>query len=291
MLAIQTFVDGLILGGIYSLSAVGFSLIFGVLGIVNLAHGIFVVMGAYFAVAMRQRLGMDPLAAMPLAFVFFFVLGLLLQRYLIATAVRKGSLMTSLLITFGLSLMLRDLLMLGFGPDIRTLNSELTLRTTSFGNLVIDGARTTGLIASLVLLVLLTVMLYHTRTGRAIRATAQQGFASGLCGVDVSRIYAVTFGVSAGFAGVSGIIVGLVIPFTPFEDAFWTLNAFVTVVLGGIGSPLGALIGGLILGEINTFSSQYVGSVYPNIFMFLTLLLMLSARPNGLLGNAFKGGV
>jgi branched-chain amino acid transport system permease protein len=109
--------------------------------------------------------------------------------------------------------------------------------------------------------------------------------------VDVTRIYAVTFGVSAGFAGVSGIIVGLVIPFTPFEDAYWTLNAFVTVVLGGIGSPLGALIGGLILGEINTFSSQYVGSVYPNIFMFLTLLLMLIARPNGLLGNAFKGSV
>lgn len=291
MLAIQTFVDGLILGGIYSLSAVGFSLIFGVLGIVNLAHGIFVVMGAYFAVAMRMRLGLDPLAAMPLAFVFFFVLGLVLQRYLIATAVRKGSLMTSLLITFGLSLMLRDMLMLGFGPDIRTLKSEMALGTSNLGGLVIDGARTTGLIASLVLLVLLTVVLYRTRIGRAIRATAQQGFASGLCGVDVNRIYAVTFGVSAGFAGVSGIIVGLVIPFTPFEDAFWTLNAFVTVVLGGIGSPLGALIGGLILGEINTFSSQYVGSVYPNIFMFLTLLLMLIARPNGLLGNAFKGAV
>jgi branched-chain amino acid transport system permease protein len=291
MLAIQTFVDGLILGGIYSLSAVGFSLIFGVLGIVNLAHGIFVVMGAYFAVAMRQRLGLDPLLAIPLAFAFFFVLGLVLQRYLIALAVRKGSLMTSLLITFGLSLMLRDLLMLGFGPDIRTLKSDLVLSTSNIGGVVIDGARTTGLIASLVLLVLLTLMLYRTRTGRAIRATAQQGFASGLCGVDVTRIYAVTFGVSAGFAGISGIIVGMVIPFTPFEDAFWTLNAFVTVVLGGIGSPLGALIGGLILGLINTFSSQYIGSVYPNIFMFLTLLVMLIVRPNGLLGNAFKGAV
>jgi branched-chain amino acid transport system permease protein len=291
MLALQTFVDGLVLGGIYSLSAVGFSLIFGVLGIVNLAHGVFVVMGAYFAVALRQWLGIDPLAAIPLAFVFFFVLGLLLQRYLIASAVRKGSLMTSLLITFGLGLMLRDLLTLGFGPDIRTLKSSLALGTSNLGGLVIDGARTSGLIASLVLLVLLSLVLYRTRTGRAIRATAQQGFASGLCGVDVTRIYAVTFGVSAGFAGVSGIIIGLVIPFTPFGDAFWTLNAFVTVVLGGIGSPLGALVGGLILGEVNTFSSQYVGSVYPNIFMFVMLLLMLVARPNGLLGNAFKGSV
>ena len=124
-----------------------------------------------------------------------------------------------------------------------------------------------------------------------MRATAQHDFAAGLCGVNARNIYAMTFGVSAAFAGVSGIIIGLVNPFSPFDDAYWTLNAFVTVVLGGVGSPLGALLGGLLLGEISTFSSQYIGSLYPNIFIFCTLLIMLIVRPNGLLGNAYKGSV
>ena len=290
-LLLQTLLDGLILGGVFSLSAVGFSLIFGVLGIVNLAHGIFVLLGAYVALALQAQAGLDPLLSLPLVFIVLFVAGALVQQYLIAMAIRRGSLMTSLLVTFGLSLMLRDLVVLGFGPDIRTLQSTLGLGTVRFGEIVVDGSRGTALIASLILLGLLSYVLYRTRVGRAIRATAQQRFAAGLCGIDAGRIFAVTFGVSAGFAGLSGVIVGMVNPFTPYDDAHWTLNAFVTVVLGGIGSPIGALVGGLLLGLISTLSSQYVGPVYPNIFIFCTLLLMLVVRPNGLLGNAFKGSI
>jgi branched-chain amino acid transport system permease protein len=290
-LLLQTLLDGLILGGVFSLSAVGFSLIFGVLGIVNLAHGIFVLLGAYLALAMQVRAGCDPIASLPIVFAAFFVFGALVQKYLVAIAVRRGSLMTSLLVTFGLSLVLRDLVILGFGPDIQTLQTRLGLGAFRFGEVVLDGGRATALLASLVLLGLLSWVLYQTRTGRAIRATAQQRFAAGLCGIDAERIFAVTFGVSAGFAALSGVIVGMVNPFTPYDDAHWTLNAFVTVVLGGIGSPIGALVGGLLLGLISTFSSQYIGPVYPNIFIFCTLLLMLVVRPNGLLGNAFKGSV
>lgn len=290
-LLVQTLVDGLILGGIFSMSAVGFSLIFGVLGIVNLAHGIFVLLGAYMALALRNGAGIDPLAGIPIVFAVLFVVGAVFQRTLVAVAVQRGSLMTSLLITFGLSLILRDLILLAFGPDIQSLQSAWSLRTVEVGSVVIDGARATGLIASLTLLALLSFVLRRFRIGRAIRATAQQGFAAGLCGVDTRLIYAVTFGVSAGFAGVSGVIVGMINPFSPYDDAFWTLNAFVTVVLGGVGSPVGALVGGLLLGEISTVSSQYVGSVYPNIFMFCMLLLMLVVRPNGLLGNAYRGSV
>jgi branched-chain amino acid transport system permease protein len=290
-LLVQTLVDGLILGGIFSLSAVGFSLIFGVLGIVNLAHGVFVLGGAYIGLALRETLGLDPLAAVPVVFAALFLLGALFQLTLVSAAVRRGSLMTSLLITFGLSLVLRDVVILAFGPDIRTLHSDWILGTIHVGGIVIDGARATGLIASLALLGLLSLALYRLRIGRAIRATAQQSFAAGLCGVDARGIYALTFGVSAGFAGASGIVIGIINPFSPYDDAYWTLNAFVTVVLGGIGSPVGALIGGLLLGEISTLSSQYVGPLYPNVFIFCTLLAMLLLRPNGLLGNAYKGSV
>lgn len=290
-LLLQTLVDGLILGGIFSLSAVGFSLIFGVLGVVNLAHGVFILGGAYLALALKAGLGIDPLAAIPVVFVAFFVLGAALQQTLVAAAVRRGSLMTSLLITFGASLILRDVLILLFGPDIQSLSSDWLLRTFHVGGVVVDGARATGLIASLTLLALLSLALQGLRIGRAIRATAQQSFAAGLCGVDSDRIFSLTFGVSAGFAAASGIVIGMINPFSPFDDAYWTLNAFVTVVLGGVGSPVGALLGGLLLGEISTISSQYIGPRFPNIFIFCALLLMLIVRPNGLLGNAYKGSV
>jgi len=290
-LLLQTLVDGLILGGIFSLSAVGFSLIFGVLGIVNLAHGVFILGGAYLGLALKTWLGLDPLAAIPVVFVVLFVLGALLQQTLVSAAVQRGSLMTSLLVTFGASLILRDVLILIFGPDIHSLSSTWLLSTFHVAGVVIDGARATGLIASLALLALLSFSLHSMKVGRAIRATAQQSFAAGLCGVDAGRIYTLTFGVSAGFAGASGIVIGMVNPFSPFDDAYWTLNAFVTVVLGGVGSPLGALLGGLLLGEISTLSSQYVGPRFPNVFIFGALLLMLIVRPNGLLGNAYKGSV
>ncbi|WP_119462602.1 branched-chain amino acid ABC transporter permease [Rhodospirillaceae bacterium SYSU D60014] len=287
----QTLVDGLILGGIFSLSAVGFSLIFGVLGIVNLAHGIFVLLGAYLGLALKQTMGIDPLAAIPIVCAALFVLGALLQLTLVAGAVRRSSLMSSLLITFGASLILRDAVILVFGPDVQFLSSAWLVDTFHIGDVIVDGARATGLIASLLLLGLLSLALYHLKVGRAMRATAQQDFAAGLCGIDARRIYAVTFGISAAFAGASGIIIGLINPFSPFDDTYWTLNAFVTVVLGGVGSPVGALLGGLLLGEISTFSSQYVGSLYSNVFIFSALLLMLIVRPNGLLGNAYKGSV
>lgn len=290
-LLLQTLVDGLILGGIFSLSAVGFSLIFGVLGVVNLAHGVFILGGAYLGLWLKKALGLDPLMAIPVVFVVLSVIGAALQQTMVSAAVRRGSLMTSLLITFGASLILRDLLILAFGPDIQTLSSAWLLRTFHIGSVVVDGARATGLIASLVLLSVLALVLNIMKVGRAIRATAQQSFAAGLCGVDADRIYTLTFGVSAGFAGASGIIIGMINPFSPFDDASWTLNAFVTVVLGGVGSPLGALLGGLMLGEISTLSSQYIGPRFPTVFIFCALLLMLIVRPNGLLGNAYKASV
>lgn len=287
----QTLVDGIILGGIFSLSAVGFSLIFGVLSVVNLAHGMFVVLGGYAALLLRERLGMDPLVAIPLVFAALAILGYGLQVGLIQRVVVGRALVSSMLITFGIALILRNLVATFLTSDVRALNSDLTPSSVQLGQIVVDGARATGLLASLILLVVLALVLGRTRIGRAIRGTAQQGFAASLCGVNVASVYALTFAISAGFAGVSGVIIGLIGPFSPSDEAVWTLNAFVVVVLGGTGSPLGALVGGLVLGLINTLSSQYIGPAFPNIMMFGALLVMLVVRPSGLLGNAFRGTV
>jgi branched-chain amino acid transport system permease protein len=284
---LQTTLNGLVVGGIYSLAAVGFSLIFGVMGIVNLTHGIFVITGAYLALVIWREFGVDPiLAVVPIGMVLF-VFGYAYQRTLIHWAVSRSTLIASLLVTFGVAMILRNLLQIVFSPDVRTITPPYSFVSLTFGALQIDLVRIVGLASSLVLLLLFALLLAKTAFGRSIRATAQQPLAAQLSGINVRHVYALTFGLGAAFAGASGTIIGIVQPFSPASEVAWTLNAFVVVVLGGIGSPAGALLGGILLGLINTYTAQYVGPALTNAMMFLVLVLMLLLRPQGLLGNAF----
>jgi len=282
----QTLADGLVLGGIYALSAVGFSLIFGVLHVINLSHGILVLLGAYLALVFSQLLRIDPLLTMPLVMVVLFVVGYFYQRLLIQRAVDQSQL-GSMLLTFGIALMLQNALIWVFSPDMKSITPSYAFVTVRFAGLVLDAVRISALLASLLLLSVLALLLKFSALGRVIRATAQQTLAARLCGIDVPHVYAMTFAISAAFAGAAGIVIGIVLPFSPSTESLWTLNAFVVVVLGGVGSPAGALIGGLLLGVVSTLTAQYIGPAFPNATMFLLLVLMLLVRPNGLLGNAF----
>lgn len=288
-LILQTLLDGLVLGGIYSLSAVGFSLIFGVLHVVNLSHGALVLIGAYLSFFLWQALGIDPLLTIPLVMLALFAFGYVYQRCIIQPAVDRASLLASMLVTFGIALMLRNALVWVFSPDFKNITPAYAFTFYRIGDLTFDVVRMTALGASLVLLCCLAVVLRATRLGRIIRATAQQELAARLCGVNARHVYGLTFGVSAAFAGAAGTVIGIVLPFSPPDEALWTLNAFVVVTLGGVGSPAGALLGGLLLGIISTLTSQYVGPAFPNATMFLILVVMLLVRPSGLLGNAFSG--
>jgi branched-chain amino acid transport system permease protein len=287
MLFLQTTLNGLALGGLYSLAAVGFSLIFGVMGIVNLTHGVFVIGGAYAAFLLWRALGLDPLLAIIPIVPAFFALGYVYQRTLIHCAVARASLIASLLVTFGAALIARNLLQTAFSPDIRTIAPSYGLASVAVGPLQIDFVRVVALLASLVLLLGLSGVLARTRFGREIRATAQQPLAAQLSGIDVQHVYGVTFGLGAGFAAAAGAIIGIVQPFSPAAEAVWTLNAFIVVVLGGVGSPSGALVGGTLLGLIASYTAQYIGPAFTNAMMFLVLVLMLLCRPQGLLGGAF----
>lgn len=287
MVALQTLIDGLILGGVFSLAAVGFSLIFGVLGIVNLTHGIFVVAGAYIALLLWSGLGIDPLVGIPIIMVVLFATGYVYQRTIIQWATERATVVASLLVTFGVALVMRNILQLIFSSDIRSISPSYSFVSFSLGDLRIDAVRLAGLATSLVLLTVLTLFLSRTSFGRMIRATAQQPLAAGLSGINVHHVYGLTFALGAAFAGASGAVIGIVAPFSPATEAIWTLNAFVVVVLGGVGSPAGALLGGLLLGVINTMTAQYIGPSFTNATMFLVLVLMLLVRPQGLMGNAF----
>ncbi|MBI3708737.1 MAG: branched-chain amino acid ABC transporter permease [Proteobacteria bacterium] len=288
-LVLQTIVDGLVLGGLYSLAAVGFSLIFGVMNVVNLSHGVIVLIGAYVSYILWHALGVDPLLAIPVAMAVLFAFGYVYQRGLIQLAVDRSSLLASMLVTFGVALMLRNLLVLVFSPDFKSITPSYAFNFFTLGPITLDFVRLSALGASLVLLTFLAAVLRFTGIGRVIRATAQQDMAARLCGVNARHVYGVTFGVSSAFAGASGAILGIVVPFSPPDEALWTINAFVVVTLGGVGSPSGALLGGLLLGLISTATAQYIGPAFPNAMMFLILVLMLLVRPAGLLGNAFSG--
>ena len=282
----QTLADGLVLGGIYALAAVGFSLIFGVLHVINLSHGILVLMGAYLALILSTTLRIDPLLTMPLVMVVLFCVGYAYQRLLIQRAVDRAS-VNSMLLTFGVALMLQNAMIWLFSPDMKSITPSYAFASFKLGPVNFDAVRLSALAASLVLLSLLALFLKFSPLGRVIRATAQQTMAAQLCGVNVRHVYALTFAVSAAFAGAAGIVIGIILPFSPADEALWTLNAFVVVVLGGVGSPAGALIGGLLLGVVNTLTAQYIGPSFPNVTMFLLLVLLLLVRPHGLLGNAF----
>ena len=287
ILFLQTTLNGLVLGGLYSLAAVGFSLIFGVLGIVNLTHGVFVVAGAFGALVLYNQLGIDPLiAVIPIGIVLFGV-GYLYQRTVIHWAISRASLVASLVVTFGVAMIARNLMQLSFGPDSHSITPSYSFMSLTFGPLQIDVVRVVALGASLVLLLVLALVLAKTHFGRAVRATAQQPLAAELSGLNVRRLHGLTFGISAALAGASGAIIGIVQPFTPASEVAWTLNAFMVVVLGGVGSPAGALVGGILLGLINAYTAQYIGPSLTQAAMFLVLVLMLLVRPNGLLGNAF----
>lgn len=287
MLFLQTTLNGLVLGGIYSLAAVGFSLVFGVLGIVNLTHGIFVIAGAYAAMVLYTKLGLDPLLAMlPIGAVLFAV-GYAYQRTVIQWAISRASLVASLVVTFGVAMIGRNLLQLVFGPDTHTITPSYSFSSVALGPLQIDVVRLVALGASLVLLIALALVLARTHFGRAIRATAQQPLAAQLSGLNVRNLHGLTFGLGAALAGASGAIIGIIQPFSSASEVAWTLNAFIVVVLGGIGSPAGALVGGLLLGLINAYTAQYIGPSLTQAAMFLVLVVMLMVRPNGLLGNAF----
>lgn len=288
-LILQTIADGLVLGGLYSLAAVGFSLIFGVMSVVNLSHGVLVLIGAYISYALWHGFGLDPLLSIPINMAALFLFGYVYQRGIIQLAVDRSSLLASMLVTFGIALILRNLLVLVFSPDFKNITPSYAFSSVTLAGVTLDFVRISALTASLVLLTVLAAVLRFTAVGRVIRATAQQELAARLCGVDARHVYGLTFGVSAAFAGAAGAILGIVVPFSPPDEAIWTINAFVVVTLGGVGSPAGALIGGLLLGLISTFTSQFIGPAFPNAMMFLILVLMLLVRPSGLLGNAFSG--
>jgi branched-chain amino acid transport system permease protein len=281
-LLLQNVVNGLLLGGLYVCIAIGFSLIWGVLNVINLIHGSLIVLGSYIAYFAFVRLGVSPFAAPVFVMPLMFLFGYVLQRLIVNRVMGKPVLIT-LTLTFGLDLIINNLMIAAFTADFRRV--VLSFAPIELGPILFPTDRLLAMVLALLLTALLALLLNTTRTGRAIVAVRNDREAAALMGVNVGRIFAITFGVGAAFAGAAGCLMSVVFPISPVESGLYLGKAFVICVLGGLGSVAGALVGGLALGVIENLGAMAIGPEYSVMIGFLVLLAVLSIKPSGLVGR------
>lgn len=284
MLSLQILANGLILGGLYACIAAGFSLVWGVLNVINILHGSFIVLGGYLAFFAYSIAGIHPFLAILIAAPLFFALGYAIQAGLINRMIATPVLLT-LTLTFGLDLMLSNAMLVAFSADFRKLILEPPLGVLSFGSLVLPVDRLSAMALALALTGLLYLVLARSRIGRAIVAVRMDREAAALMGVNVRRIYAVTFGLGALMAGASGALLAMIFPISPLVGPVYLGKAFVICVLGGLGSVPGAMIGGLTLGVVESFGALWFGPEHAVTLSFTLLIVVLVLRPSGLLGK------
>ena len=284
MLAAQIVINALVLGSLYACIAIGFSLVWGVLNVINLIHGSMIVLGAYLAWGLYQALAVSPWYVLPVAVPLFFVFGYLLQRLLLNRVIAAPVLVT-LTLTFGLDLILNNAMIYFFKADYRKLSLKPPLGSVSLFGVVVPVDRLIATVLALALTGLLYVLLRRSRVGRAIVAVRLDRDAAVLMGVDVKSIYAIAFGIGAALAGSAGVLMALIFPISALTSTAYLDKAFVVCVLGGLGSVSGALAGGLLLALAEGIGSATIGPAYATTLSFAMLIVFLLVRPQGLLGR------
>jgi branched-chain amino acid transport system permease protein len=284
-LLLQTLVNGLLVGGLYVTISIGFALAFGVLDVVDFAVGEWVMLGAFAGVAVQAWFGADPFVMLPAVFVVFAAVGWLLAPliYRVRTSRYVRPALMALAFTFGIATLARGSMLTGVGFDPRTVQSDLVTGTVEFISLELPWPRLAGFIFAVAATGLFVGFLYSTRTGLAIRATAQDKENAGLMGVDVKRISALVYALYAGLTGMAGVLIGTIYSITAQGGLRYTLLAFFVVVLAGLGSISGVLLAGLLLGILQSLVTIYVGADYTLAVVFGVLFLTLLVSPRGIL--------
>ncbi len=284
MLILQVLVNGILLGGLYGIMAMGMSLVYGVMKIVNITHGALITLGAYITFWTFTLWGWDPFLSLPVTILLLFLYGYVLQRCILNLIIRAQMYLT-LLITFGIEVVMVNLVRIFWSADLRQVTPSYAGANFSVAGLTIPYVRLWVFVTTISLSVLFLLLLERTRLGRAIRATAEELRAARLTGIPVGHIYAVTFALGAALAGAAGGMWGMLFPMTPVMGRPLTLKSFVVAVLGGLGTMMGPIVGGVALGLAESFTSTFIGPTYPNAISFGLLVLILIFRPTGVLGG------
>jgi branched-chain amino acid transport system permease protein len=281
----QAITKGLLTGMVYGLMALGLSVIFGVMRVVNFAHGEMMVVGMYLAWMGFEYLQVSPMLSLPVIAVLFFAAGYVLQRGLISPFIGRPEHQQFLLLLAVAILLVNGCLAIA-GPDSRGVQMDSQFDSYELGPLVFDAVRLHAALIAVAIAVLLWLFFTRTRTGKSIRAAADNHMGALVVGLDVRRLYAFTFGVGAACVGAAGALMITIIPVTPFLAAEYTLLAFVIVIVGGLGSITGALLGGLLIGVSEAVAGLLVQPSLKSMVSFGLLILVLLLRPQGLFGKS-----
>ncbi|RJG04782.1 branched-chain amino acid ABC transporter permease [Noviherbaspirillum cavernae] len=280
----QIITNGLLLGGLYSCIAAGFSLVWGVLNIINILHGSLIVLGAYLAYFAHAQYGLNPFViAVPVGLATF-VFGYVIQRVSINRVIGKPVLIT-LSLTFGLDLILNDSMISLFQADYRKISFDPPLPIIEIGSVLIPVDRLIATAISLACVVVIWILLRSTRLGRAIIAVRADIATAPLMGIRVHDVYALSFAIAAALAGISGALLAAIFPISPLMAGGYLSKSFAICVFGGLGNLPGAIAGGLALGLIESLASAWFGPQYMVTVSFCVLLALLYFKPNGMFGK------
>jgi len=281
---IQLVINGLMLGGLFAIISIGLTLIFGIIRLVNFAHGELLMVGMYLTWLGTTQFALHPYVLAPPVVVLLFLLGVLIQRFILQPLLDARDAHVQIFATVGLSTALINLALLVFGADLYATPSSGVRETVSFGPYRLMIGQLVMFGCGIAVVTGLHFFMERTFLGRAIRATAQHRAAAQLMGVDVSRIYIVTFGIGAACVGLAAVLVAPIYPASPTVGTYFVLTAFVVVVLGGMGSLHGAFVGALLIGLVDSLSGFYIAPDLKEVVIFGLFILILLFRPTGLFG-------
>ena len=283
-LVAQGLLSGLLFGGVYALTAVGLTLIFGVMRVVNFAHGDMMVWGMYLAWLLATRLGLDPYLGFPVCAAALFVLGFLVQRTLVDRIVDAPHEM-QILLMLGVALVLENVALVAFGPAPQRVRSPLALATVWLGPVFVDVVRLVTFALALALTLALWLFLARTELGKLIRASADNPYGALVIGTDVRRVYGVAFGIGAACVGAAGALVSPILPFQPSGGLSASVTSFNIVIIGGMGSLFGAFAGGILVSVAESLGAVFLTPSMKELVSFSLLIVILLFRPAGLFGH------
>ncbi len=279
---IQCIVTGILLGGLYSMIGIGMSLVFGIMGLTNLAHGDLMILGTYITMVAAQAMGCNLIISTIISVIVMCVLGFVIQQFLVNKVMDKGE-APALLVTFGLSILLSNLMLKIFSANNQIINNPLASKNVlSTEKLSISASYLTSFIIACVLIIGLSLVMQKTNFGRSIRATSDDVMAAELMGVNTKLAYAAAMVICMGITAVAGSLVGSTFTFYPSSGTQYLIIAFGVVVIGGMGSLFGTLVGGILLGVAQLVGGNIFGSGVQMLVAYVVLLVILALRPNGL---------
>jgi branched-chain amino acid transport system permease protein len=283
---IESIISGILIGGIYALLSVGFGLTWGTMKVLNISHAVFAVLGAFVAYWFFVKAGLDPTLSLPLLVVLMFLAGAVVYRLVIRPVMKaKNVIMASMVATFGVAIIVENVMSFFWRPDPRVLKPPYTGSSIFIGEMAISKGPLIGFSVAILAIALLYWFLHHTYTGKGVQATWQNPMGAALVGINPEYVSLITFGLSIAAAGAAGVAMALIYAFYPSVQSVWTIFVFMVTIVGGVGSVIGTALAGLLIGFIIGVCAAFLPFVWVNVLLFALLLIILMFRPEGLFGS------